>query len=382
MAAQSIVLHNHRNGSDKIYTIELVETQGGWLVNYRTGRRIQGSGYKIKGSAGGTRTRTPRPHDAALRIYRRLVREQLAKHYVIVEQTHDGTSSGEAGLETLVSENDLATRKLPMLLVQITEEDKARLLCDNPSYCAQEEEHGERRMLLKEFNGTIRGIGGDGEYLALPRPIRNTPRLLRATSFLIDGELVGDTLRVWDLLEHDDVDLRDQPMQIRYEQLCTLIPGYYDLPIRVVATAFTRAEKLKMFEEVKARRGEGMVFKLVAAPYVQGTSKYGLKYTFRSTAVTQVVGANSTNRSIQMGLADEEGIRFIGNLPIPGELAMPPLGAFVEVEYLEALPEAVSMVEARYVGLRSDRMEADSFSGLKFRQVAVVIPKDEIEEAA
>jgi len=36
-----------------------------------------------------------------------------------------------------------------------------------------------------------------------------------------------------------------------------------------------------MFHDIKARGGEGMVFKLVAAPYQEGKSKYALKFKFK-----------------------------------------------------------------------------------------------------
>jgi bifunctional non-homologous end joining protein LigD len=358
MTPKSIVLHNQRNGSDKVYALSLEQVDGGWVVNYRNGRRVRGSGYKIRGNAGGRHTRTPKPYDAALRIFQRLTREKLSQHYVVVEQTQDGA------VETDDNDSKDSGRE-PMFPLSIMEEAKARQLCDNPSYCAQEEENGERRMLLKEVNGEVRGIDGQGEYATLPSPIRNTPALLRAESFLVDSELIGQTLRVWDLLEQDGEDLRDQPMQIRYEKLCSLIPNYYSLAVQVVPTAFTRTVKHNMLDATKARNGEGILFKLVGAPYVEGTSKYALKHTFRSAAVVQVVGASRANRTIQMGMLSDEGIQFVGNLPLSSVDELPALGTLVLVEYLSADPESGSLVEARYVGISADKVEADRYDSLK-----------------
>lgn len=361
MTPQSVVLHNQRNGSDKVYALNLEEVEGGWVVNYRNGRRIRGSGYKIRGNAGGTYTRTARPYDAALRIFERLIREKLAEHYVIVEQTRDGSAEADKA-QTSNSGRE------PMFPLAIVKEEKARQLCDNPSYCAQEEENGERRMLLKDANGEVRGIDHLGKYIDLPARIRNTPALLPAQSFLVDGEMIGQTLRVWDLLEQDGEDLRDQPMQLRYEKLCSLVPNYVSLPIEVVSTAFARAAKHAMLDAIKAGQGEGIVFKLVGAPYIEGSSKYALKHTFRSAAVVQVVGANRANRTMQMGMRSEEGIQFVGNLSVPSDAELPALGSLILVEYLSADSESGSLVEASYVGSAVNNGEADRYDSLKRRR--------------
>lgn len=368
MTPQSIVLHNQRNGSDKVYALNLEEVEGGWVVNYRNGRRVRGSGYKIRGNAGGTHTRTPRPYDAALRIFQRLIREKLAEHYVIVEQTRDGS----AELDEAESRN---SGRQPMFPFALADEQRARQLCENPSYCMQEEEAGERGLLLKDTNGDVRGIDRHGEYIELPAQVRDTPALLRAQSFLLDGELIGQTLRVWDLLEQDGEDLRDQPMQIRYERLCSLIPNYYRLPIEVVPTAFSKSAKQAMLDAIKAGHGEGVVFKLVGAPYIEGASKYSLKHTFRTLAVVQAVGSNRASRSIQMGVTSDEGIRFMGNLSIPTEVDMPELGSLATVEYLDAAPGGSSLREARYVGPSLDSPEADHYNSLKFARSTAESPE-------
>lgn len=367
MNEQSVLLHSTWNGSDKVYHIDLREVPGGWVVNYRNGRRCGGSGYRIRGNAGGTRTRSPRPYDSALRIYRNLIREKQAGHYLVVEQSNGNGSSGGSGDAAQQEEEQKNSGRRPMLLSSIDEETKALQLCGNPSYCAQKQEIGKRRMLLKPVTEKGRGIKKTGDFVGLPQSICNAAGLLRSSSFLMDGEQVDESLRVWDLLEENGEDLREQSMQIRYERLGVLIPSYYNLAIQTVPTAFTRAAKLQMFHEIKEQRGEGIVFKLVAAPYVEGTTKYALKYEFRSTAVIQVVGTTPGNRSIQMGALSEGGIRFIGNLTISPDRELPSLGDLVLVEYLHVLPDSGVLVRPAYLGPCDDKREADRFDLLKVK---------------
>ena len=383
VSQQSVVLHNNGGGSDKVYAIELKQVTGGWVVNYRNGRRIMGTGYQIRGNAGGTRTHRPRPYDAALRIYRNVIREKQADHYVIVEQSHGDGGSEEGGATVTPEEEQRDSGRYPMLLTSIEEEAKALQLCDNPSYCGQEKEDGERRMLLKEMGKNACGVNRKGEFVPVVPSIRNAADIITLSSFLVDGEEVGETLRIWDLLEHNGENLREQSMQVRYERLSTLVPKYHNLAIRVVPTAFRRDAKLKMFHEIKARGGEGMIFKLVAAPYVEGASKYALKYKFKSTATVQVVGASSAKRSIQVGVASDDGVQFAGNVAIPVNKDIPSIGHFIEVEYLYAFPNGGSLFQPVYLGPRSDKDQADRYDSLKLkRRSDSDADEDELQAAA
>jgi len=370
---ETTVLHNNRAGSDKIYRVELREVQGGWTVCYRNGRRVPGPGYQIQGSAGGMKTPTPVSSDKALQIYNDLIRSKERGHYLIVERSRDVASATEAGpaeAEPPVSvsaEERTDSGKYPMLLIAIEDEATALRLCENPSYCGQEKEDGERRMLLKEPMD-LRGVNRNGEFVPIPQPVRNAADFIRLNSFLLDGEEIGEVLRVWDLLEQNGEDLRDQPMQVRYERLATLIPNYYNIAIQTVPTAFTRDAKLKMFHDIEARGGEGMVFKLVAAPYVEGKSKYALKYKFKARATVQIVGANSNKRSVQTGVIGDDGIQFIGNVTIPVNKDIPSVGQFAEVEYLYAFPNGGSLYQPVYLGPRTDKNEADRYDTLKFKR--------------
>jgi bifunctional non-homologous end joining protein LigD len=367
---ESIVFHSTWGGSDKVYSLELQEVQGGWVVNYRNGRRVPGAGYQISGSAGGTKTATPQPYESALRTYNNEIRERERKHYVVVARSSAAVPGGEAAsgpLPVHAQEERASSGKCPMFLIAIEDEAKAIQLCDNPSYCGQEKEDGERRMLLKDTTD-VRGINRNGEFVPIPEVMRNAADFVSLGAFLLDGEQIGETLRVWDLLEQSGEDLRQQPMRVRYERLAMAVPNRYNFAIQVVPTAFTRAAKLAMFHDIKARGGEGMVFKLVAAPYEEGRSKYALKYKFKAMATVQVVGVSANKRSVQMGAVAEEGVQFVGNVTIPSNKEIPTVGQFAEVEYLYAFPNGGSLFQPVYLGARADKNEADRYDSLKFKR--------------
>jgi bifunctional non-homologous end joining protein LigD len=123
-----------------------------------------------------------------------------------------------------------------------------------------------------------------------------------------------------------------------------------------------------MFHDIKARGGEGMVFKLVAAPYQEGKSKYALKFKFKAMATVQIVGASATKRSVQTGVIAEDGIQFVGNVTIPVNKEIPSIGEFAEVEYLYAYPNGGSLFQPVYLGPRPDKLEADRYDSLKFKR--------------
>jgi bifunctional non-homologous end joining protein LigD len=373
MANESILLHNDRGGSDKVYHLELKEVHGGWVVNSRNGRRVPGPGYEIQGSAGGMRTPGPVPYETARRTYNDLIQSKVRGRYVIIERTSTVAAVTEAApvpdalLDEPEDEKQRDSGRYPMLLLPIADEETALRLCDNPSYCGQEKEDGERRMLLKDPLN-LRGVNRNGEFVPIPQSLRDASDLINLNAFLLDGEAIGEKLRVWDLLEHNGEDMREQSMQVRYERLALLIPNYFNFAIQVVPTTFTRDAKLKMFHDIKARGGEGMVFKLVAAPYQEGKSKYALKFKFKEPATVQIVGVSSTKRSVQMGVIAEDGIQFVGNVTIPVNRDIPSVGHFAEVEYLYAYPNGGSLFQPVYLGPRPDKVEADRYDSLKFKR--------------
>ena len=154
--------------------------------------------------------------------------------------------------------------------------------------------------------------------------------------FVANGEHVGDTFKAFDLVEYYGVDMRTFSQLERYSRLKEL----YD---RISAAApafgliechFTEVSKAKLLNDVEVKRLEGVVAKLVTAPYTEGRSKDTLKFKFNDT-ITCIVLANNQQRSVQLALLDDKGALIpVGNVTIPANKALPAPGDLVDVQYL------------------------------------------------
>ena len=80
MKPESISLYFREGGSNKEYHASLEEKKGGWVVNFKYGRRNATL-------ATGTKTSSPIVYDKAWGIYSKLVKSKTAKGY----KTADGT---------------------------------------------------------------------------------------------------------------------------------------------------------------------------------------------------------------------------------------------------------------------------------------------------
>ena len=307
-------------------------------------------------------------------------RTSLPRHFVFQSELkildlarHGGAEFNLAGRQAI--EHGISMGTLGALEV---ESPTGLQLCNNPSYCAQEKMDGERRE-IERLSGmqAIRGINRKGEYVEIPQTVRNSAETIMLNAFLIDGEEVGEKLFVFDLLKQNDEHMYEVPQRSRYERLRQLIPRS-DENIKVVPTAFSSAEKLALFNEVKERGGEGIVFKLVAAPYQEGKSKYALKWKFKAQATMGVISVHKTKRSVQVAASTEEGFQVVGNVTIPVNKDVPVVGQLVEIQYLYFFAGG-SLFQPTYKGPRPDKDEADAVSSLKLK---VAHPDDETEEEA
>lgn len=368
MNEESIVMHCTTGGSDKVYKLQLVELLEGWVVNFQYGRRVPGPGHQIQGTNGGTKTSAPLPYATALATYQAQINAQMGKSYVTISSNIEATRSDQFSA-VVFAERKPMSGMFPMLLMEVKTEEQARQLCQNPSYCAQEKEDGERRLLAKDGQLAVRGINRKGEYVELPASIRSAANQIFLNTFVLDGEIIGEVLKVWDILDQNGDSVREDGMRVRYERLKNQVNNSQDGSIRICRTAFTAESKLFLFNEVKARGGEGIVFKLVAAPYVEGLSKYSLKWKFKADATVQVVSISKTKRSIQMGVTGSDGdLQILGKVTIPPNHAIPVVGAMVDVEYLYCYPNGGSLFQTAYKSPRQDKDEPDTYASLKFKK--------------
>ena len=179
---QRITLYYRQGSSDKVYQASL-EPQGElFVVNFAFGRR--GSTMST-----GTKTNVPVDCDSARSIYDKLVREKKAKGYT---EGPDGTPYHNTPKE------DRVTGLLPQLLNPIDEQEVKRLLID-PNWAMQEKFDG-RRVLVRRHKAEIHGINRKGLLIGLPETVFQTVNAI-PSSFILDGECIGNLFHAFDLLE-------------------------------------------------------------------------------------------------------------------------------------------------------------------------------------
>ena len=351
MQSESISLYFSQGSSDKEYHAELVEKEGGFVVNFRYGRR--GAALTT-----GTKTTAPVPYDKAKKVYDKLIGEKLKKGYSPGE-------SGTAYQATTLEER--FTGIIPQLLNAVNEPELYVFFL-NHDYIIQEKLDGKRTLLRKQ-NGAVEGINRRGLVVSLPKAVEAAALALSASAFILDGELVGEVFHAFDILELEGEDLRPSPYLERYSKLTYTVPEGPGV-IRLVASAHGTEAKKMLLERVKAARGEGIVIKQITAPYTPGRPASGgsqLKYKLTASATCRVAKRNGSKRSVSLELKGPEGWVGVGNVTIPANFELPAAGNLVEVEYLYAY-KGGSLYQPVYRGERDDLSEtAATLNQLKYK---------------
>ncbi len=174
---------------------------------------------------------------------------------------------------------------------------------------------------------------------------------LNEGSVTVDGELIDSKLYAFDYL------MTGIPYKERLKLLEANYGDYNMKSIIVIYTAYTKEEKQKLFDELKARNAEGITFKDLRAMYTPGRPASGgtqLKFKFYETATCIVNTVNKTKRSVSLLLIDDHGFDIqVGNVTIYPNFAIPNPGALVEIKYLYAY-KGGSLYQPIYKGPRTD----------------------------
>ena len=351
-APQSTSLYYRAGSSDKEYHIHLQGQGDGFVVNTAFGRR--GSTLST-----GTKTSAPVSYDTALQIFERLVQEKQAKGYT---QGANGTPYQNTANARQV------TGLLPQLLNPVDEAGAARLVSDR-RWAMQEKQDG-KRLLLRKQAGVITGSNKLGLTVGVPETVGHTALHDVPGDFVLDGEAIGDYLHAFDLLFLNGEDLRSQPYERRYPALLNLLAGGRPKHIKLVAGWVDPRDKAAWLLTLQRKKAEGVVFKLLTAPYTPGRPNSGgpqLKHKFVAT-LSAVVAQVNAQRSVGLSLLNHEGWQPVGNVTIPPNHPVPQVGAVVETRYLHAYRDG-SLYQPVYLGERSDvRQDECVCSQLKFKR--------------
>ena len=335
---KNIGLFYKEGTSDKEYHVQLEkQSDNEYVVNFQYGRR----GGALKG---GTKTPDPVSEQAAERIYDKLVNEKLREGYTegatgtgVVMPVASKKTIGEVGI-------------LPQLLNFVPDPE---VYINDDSYLAQEKMDGDRRMLSSDIDPKdIIGLNRKGQKVMLPIPVVKSV----SKNHTIDGEIIGDKLFVWDILSLDGEDSR----QLKCIERIALLNSdlQFGDGIIIVRTAFTRAEKQALYEELIARNAEGIVFKKKNSTYKPGRPASGgdqIKYKFYKTGTFIVKDFTVGKRSVGLELIAEDGVTrvSVGKVTIPPNKDVPAIGDLIEVRYLYAF-KGGSIFQPVYLNKRDD----------------------------
>lgn len=342
MSLPSVSLFFQQGSSDKVYHARVEAEGDGFIVAFEYGRR--GSTLTA-----GRKTTAPVPLDEATKVFDKLVHSKTSKGYTPEEGAAPHVGGENAGR---------VSGLLPQLLNVIDQATVERLIRDD-AWCMQRKHDGVR-LMLRCADGEVTGINRKGLTVGLPASVVDAARAIGLKDAILDGELVNDTLHVWDVLRHNGASLANAPLRDRLDVLDALVP--LGGAIQRELSAMTTAAKNPVFGEADMKGWEGVVFKRLDAPYTVGRPSSGgdaLKFKFTTTATFRVRATNATKRSVAMEMTDTEGVWIdVGNVTIPPNHAVPPVGEICEARYLYAY-RGGALFQPVYCGTRADQDDTD-----------------------
>lgn len=358
MKTENVSLYFKEGASDKVYLASLDEVANNrFVVNFAYGRR----GATL---TAGTKTKAPLGYEMAKNIYDKLVKSKTAAGYI----------PSDHGPEYAYTDADRQATGIQCQLLNFIEEAQVDQLLQDNAWWAQEKYDG-KRMLLQKVEPTVdstangvTAINRRGLSVGAPDVILSDANRIDQ-SYLIDGEVVGETYFAFDLLELGSQDLRDAPYSQRLAYLAQL---ELQNSLVISPTARTTAEKQQLLAALQSAGAEGIVFKQHNAHHTAGRPNSGgtqVKFKFYATASVIVTKINEA-RSVAVAVLDGEKQVGVGNVTIPPNKAVPAVNAIVEVRYLYAYKDG-SLYQPTYLGVRDDlQVTACTSAQLKYKKEA------------
>jgi len=354
---KSASLFYNEGSSDKIYKCEIAPNAGAWDVKFAYGRR---------GSAMTTGTKNTKPvsYAEAVKIFDKLVAEKTAKGY-----RHDGAAvSIQVGTKF-----DTGIR--PMLLNEVFDEHQLDLLLDDPLFdCWDMQEKFDGRRLCIQLEGD-RAVACNRKGQQVPADIYiRDMRQMQLPDGIYDGEDMGNRFVIFDFSKKvpPAEQLQTKTWEQRDADMIAAIGNREGFESIRFAYTYNQAKR-EVFEEIKARRGEGVVFRKRNGVYRAGRPASGgdiLKWKFKADITCSVLKIND-KRSVQLGLQKKDLItglpvfEFVGNVTIPANHDIPSVGDAVDINYLYAYAGG-SLYQPVYKGKRDD-VPVDGFDKLKIK---------------
>jgi bifunctional non-homologous end joining protein LigD len=311
---ESIELFFKEGSSDKVYNLQLVQTGSNFRVDFQYGRR------------GSTLTTGSKVQDVDLttarKAYNKVMGEKTGKGYQVMAGKSNGAFStpvADIKKDTAWQSSDefvpMPTRKfgsvkrvsaIPQQPHPIMEEDLDKYLNDD-RYGTSEKKDGKSMMVYKN-PGSFRATNKKGIDCGYPTDFEKG--LANVDQIIANGEAIGQTLFLYDLLELDGEDLRPLGYQKRFERLSGL---QFQEGCEIVPVAVGATEKRALYDKMVAEKREGVIFKLLDEPYTAGKTGSMLKLKLVDELSAKVVEGRPGKNSIGLELLDDNGSwQFMG----------------------------------------------------------------------
>lgn len=344
MSVQSTSLHFKEGSSDKEYHVQIEKSGSGYVVNFQYGRR--GSAMKP-----GSKTDSPVSLKEAEKIYTKLVNEKVGKGYKVSGATKAAFAPTSVVVELEsdeVAEPVAVKSSVVVQLLNPIDEADVEAKMKDPSFVAQQKMDGERRAVEKK-EGAAKGINRKGLFVQLPKVVADSIY----EDGIFDGEIIGDKLYVFDMMELDGDNVEHKSFE---ERMSALMNVDFGDAVEIVPVATTEAEKRALLAKVQAEGGEGIVFKKKNAKYTSGRPNSGgdqLKYKLYKTATFMVGSMTKAKRSVGLVVFEGPNEVEVGKVTIPPNHEVPKVGDVVEVRYLYA-NRGGAVYQPVYLGPRND----------------------------
>ena len=378
--------------SDKLYVVHIVKTPLEYLVECYYGRNGAALTVSVK-YRGASMTSA---HAAADKV----LKEKRGKGYEDYRGSIPGMPASAASASGSTATTSAPTRESrpsrttlgsylhPMLSSALTEEDVfTSMLLDKT--CAFQRKYDGVRCIIEaildvEGAFSLVGYNRKGEVMHLPEkvdnffklfvyPLKRTcekgkegPMFRSEQSYFFDGELMGDTYRIFDLMVLDGIGKFSDSFLSRYSDLEEIfVPRIgNDAHLLLAPTAFTQKHKEKMLKEAREESWEGIIVRKIDGTYEAGIrSKDVLKFKFWDSATCRVLGIND-KRSIQLGMLQHGTLVNVGNCTVPINQIIPAVDSLVEVRYLYA-HESGSLFQPTLLCVRADKDLPDDRTTLR-----------------
>lgn len=233
------------------------------------------------------------------------------------------------------------------------------------------------RAYVRKHGELITAVSRTFKPVTVSETVREGLLALGPQDFVVDGEMCGDTLYVFDLLWLNGKDYRATQYVDRYPALVQLIPDKRNDTdpqngVRRAKVWKTPSDKRDAALTIRESGMEGLIFKDARATYQSGRPNSGgcaIKYKFVASATVQVIpkSKREDKRSVAIGVLNGKSITPVGTVTIPPNKSVPSLNTLVEVQYLYAF-RGGSLVQAVYIGPRKDKRVPDTLESLQYKE--------------